>query len=103
MAEDRVFITWEFKGDRKRRNKAHYGLFGHKVQRNGKTYYYDGLLRGFKDGKEVVLIQYEHYGRGHISVPAGEAERVTQILTEAKADNISISYNTRRNLYVKTF
>ena len=34
---------------------------------------------------------------------ASEAERVAQVLTEAKADNISITYNTRRNLYVKTF
>jgi len=103
MAEERVFIAWEFKGDMKRTNRAHYRLFGRKVQKNGRTYFYDGVLRGFKDGKEVPLVQYEHYGRGHISVPASEADRVVQVLSEAKADNISIGYNTRRNLYVKTF
>ena len=103
MAEDRVFIAWEFKGDAKRKSKAHYRLFGHKVKRQGKTYYYDGVLQGFKDGRKVPLISYEHYGRAHISVPASEAERIIEILTEAKADNISIGYNTRRNLYVKRF
>ena len=103
MAEDRVFIAWEFKGDAKRKSKAHYRLFGRKVERRGKVYYYDGLLRGFKDGREVMLINYEHYGRAHISVPASEADQVVEALTEAKADNISITYNTRRNLYVKTF
>jgi len=103
MSEDRVFIAWEFKGDAKRTNRAHYRLFGRQIKREGKTYYYDGILQGFKDGKKVPLINYEHYGRAHISVPASEADRVVEALTEAKADNISITYNTRRNLYVKTF
>ena len=102
MAE-RLQVSWDVQAQKKRTARLHYRLFGRRTKKDGRPYYYDGILAGWKNGRRVKLVEYERFGPTNISVPADLADQILKLFKELRIDHRLISYNSRNNLFSKTY
>jgi len=81
----------------------YYKLFGRKAKKNGKEYFYDGILAGWKNHRRVKLVDYERHSPGVIAVPEDVGEKLGEILAELKIDHRIIPYDKTTNYLRRTY
>lgn len=101
--EARVQVVWEVHGIGRKLTQLHRGLFGRRVKKKSKFYYYDGLLGGWKNGRPIKIVGYERWGKANISVPASLENEIHRLLDDLKIDCRTIPYSTKDNLYLRRY
>ena len=91
-------VTWEIRNARKK-TALHRKLFGFKVRVRDKNYYYDGLLKGWKGGRRVILVVFEKIANGHYVFDEETAEQVSNILGKLKIDHRLLPYDGKNNYF----
>lgn len=80
----------------------HRRLFGFKVRSRNREYYYDGLLKGWKDGRRVILMVFDKIANAHYVFDEETADKVSDILTKLRIDHRILPYD-RKNNFLKHF
>jgi len=100
-------VNWELHSEHpanaSRKTRLYHKLFGRKVVKDGREYFYDGVLEGFKGRRRVRFIDYERHSPGVISVPKQIADTIARILAELKIDHRIIQYNKAANYFMRTY
>jgi len=94
-------VVWEIRDDKKK-VALHRKLFGFRVRNHGKYYYYDGLLKGWKNGRKVILIVFDKVANGHYVFDEETTEKVSIILSKLRIDHRILPYQ-RKNNYLRHF
>jgi len=94
-------VIWEIRDDKKK-TTLHRKLFGFKVWSSGKEYYYDGLLKGWKDKRRVIFLVFDKIANGHYVFDEETADKVSEILSKLKVDHRILPYQRKAN-YVRHF
>ena len=105
MSEDdlRIQLSWEAHGDALKSTKLHRALFGRKTKVKGQVFFYDGILKGWKNGRKVKLVDYDRFGPVNLSLPANLKPQVKKLFDVLDIDVRMIHYDRKNNYYRKTY
>jgi len=86
-----IAFAWDIpKRDHSKRALLHRKLFGCKVRLKEKTYYYDGILTKWVDGKRLTDCHHTVLGDSIFSIPEMERKFVPAILDAFKELKIPV-------------
>jgi hypothetical protein len=75
---------------------------GSKIEAKIKYYYYDGLLKGWKGGRKVILKVFDKISNGHYVFDEETTEKVSEILSRLRIDHRILPYRRKSN-YLRHF